>query len=270
MAPSGAIRPGRSKDLDSSVLILPLTSARMNLWDSSEPTTARRPYEPTRQVSSRSSKTHSLCRPVRHSLAPVRPVCVRPSVMREGSKSSIPHFSQWQCTIGNCSRMHPYVMIDLLSEMITEFANECEKHNVPKLFRWHADGDIFTATYAEAIEAVCLEFPDVHFWIYTRSFEYVGFITSIPNLSVYLSVDKENLNAGLLCAADNPGVKMAYLGETFNEGKEIFETLTGVPGGKCPENAKQIPLITEKGGACVTCGLCIFGKADIRFSRTKK
>jgi|ERR1041384_3441211 ferredoxin len=162
------------------------------------------------------------------------------------------------------------VMIDLLSEMITEFANECEKHNVPKLFRWHADGDIFSATYAEAIEAVCLEFPDVHFWIYTRSFEYVGFITSIPNLSVYLSVDKENLNAGLLCAADNPGVKMAYLGETFNEGKEIFETLTGVPGGKCPENAKQIPLITEKGGACVTCGLCIFGKADIRFSRTKK
>ena len=162
------------------------------------------------------------------------------------------------------------VMIDLLSEMITEFVNECEKHNVPKLFRWHADGDIFSATYAEAIEAVCLEFPDVHFWIYTRSFEYVGFITSIPNLSVYLSVDKENLNAGLLCAADNPGVKMAYLGETFNEGKEIFETLTGVPGGKCPENAKQIPLITEKGGACVTCGLCIFGKADIRFSRTKK
>ncbi|WPH58337.1 hypothetical protein SEA_SPELLY_274 [Streptomyces phage Spelly] len=162
------------------------------------------------------------------------------------------------------------VMIDLLSEMITEFANECEKHNAPKLFRWHADGDIFSATYAEAIETVCLEFPDVHFWIYTRSFEYVGFITSIPNLSVYLSVDKENLNAGLLCAADNPGVKMAYLGETFNEGKEIFETLTGVPGGKCPENAKQIPLITEKGGACVTCGLCIFGKADIRFSRTKK
>ncbi|AXH66756.1 hypothetical protein SEA_STARPLATINUM_277 [Streptomyces phage StarPlatinum] len=161
-------------------------------------------------------------------------------------------------------------MIDLLSEMISEFKSECEKHNVPKLFRWHADGDIFSATYAEAIEAVCLEFPDVHFWIYTRSFEYVGFITSIPNLSVYLSVDKENLNAGLLCAADNPGVKMAYLGETFNEGKEIFEMLTGVPGGKCPENAKQIPLITEKGGACVTCGLCIFGKADIRFSRTKK
>ncbi|AYB70848.1 hypothetical protein SEA_YABOI_270 [Streptomyces phage Yaboi] len=161
-------------------------------------------------------------------------------------------------------------MISLLGEMIGEFVTECEKHNVPRLFRWHADGDIFSAAYAEAIETTCLAFPDVHFWIYTRSFEYVGFITSIPNLSVYLSVDKENLNAGLLCAADNPGVKLAYLGETFNEGKEILETLTGVPGGMCPENAKRIPLITEKGGACVTCGLCIFGKADIRFSRTKK
>jgi ferredoxin len=165
----------------------------------------------------------------------------------------------------------PYgVMVKLLTEMIDEFEAECEKYNVPKYFRWHADGDIFSEEYAIAINYVVYHHPDVQFWIYTRSFQYVECIYGFPNMAVYLSVDKENLNAGLLCAADNPGVKMAYLGETFNEGKEIFETLTGVPGGKCPENAKQIPLITEKGGACVTCGLCIFGKADIRFSRTKK
>lgn len=165
----------------------------------------------------------------------------------------------------------PYgVMVDLLSEMIDEFEAECEKHNVPKLFRWHADGDIFSEDYAIAINHVVYNHPDVQFWIYTRSFQFVECINGFPNMAVYLSVDKENLNAGLLCAADNPGVKMAYLGETFAEGKEIFETLTGAPGGMCPENAKRIPLITKDGGACVTCGLCIFGKADIRFSRTKK
>jgi hypothetical protein len=46
--------------------------------------------------------------------------------------------------------------------------------------------------------------------------------------------------------------------------------LTGKPGAKCPENNKSIPLISNAGSACVSCGLCVYGKADIRFSATKK
>lgn len=157
-------------------------------------------------------------------------------------------------------------MISLLGKMISEFREECERWNVPKIFRWHADGDIFSADYAEAIEMTCLDFPDVQFWIYTRSFEYVEFIQGIPNLSVYLSVDSENWEAAIETKMKYSSVRMAYLSDSFEKGKEFLLEQTGKPGAICPENAKRIPLITEKGGACLTCGLCVFGKADIRFS----
>lgn len=159
-----------------------------------------------------------------------------------------------------------YEMRALLSEMIQEFSEECAKNNISKVFRWHADGDIFSADYAMAINKIAYEFPDVQFWIYTRSFEFVSYINGIPNLSVYLSVDSENKDAALYTQEANKGVRLAYLAETHEQGKEFMLIETGKPGAICPENAKRIPLITEKGGACVTCGLCVFGKADIRFA----
>lgn len=157
-------------------------------------------------------------------------------------------------------------MMDLLIEMVSEFEAECEKRGVEKLFRWHADGDIFSADYAHAIGWVAERFTDIQFWIYTRSFEYVQYIAGIPNLAVYLSVDSENRQAALETRREFPWVRMAYLAETHEMGKEFMLEETDKPGAICPENAKRIPLITEKGGACVTCGLCVFGKADIRFA----
>jgi len=157
-------------------------------------------------------------------------------------------------------------MCDLLTEMISEFSQECARHNISKVFRWHADGDIFSADYAEAIAHTCTRFPDVQFWIYTRSFEYVQHIVGIPNLSVYLSIDSENKDAALETHKEFPWTRLAYLDKTHEDGKEFMLTETGKPGAICPENAKRIPLITKDGGACVTCGLCIFGKADIRFA----
>lgn len=157
-------------------------------------------------------------------------------------------------------------MVELLREMIAEFSQECAKHNISKVFRWHADGDIFSADYAMTINKIAYMFPDVQFWIYTRSFEFVSYINGIPNLSVYLSVDSENEDAALYVKETYKGVRLAYLAETHEQGKEFMLTETGKPGAICPENAKRIPLITKDGGACVTCGLCIFGKADIRFA----
>jgi hypothetical protein len=46
--------------------------------------------------------------------------------------------------------------------------------------------------------------------------------------------------------------------------------MTGKPGASCPEQLKRIPLISEKGGACAVCRLCIDGKSDIRFSISKR
>lgn len=157
-------------------------------------------------------------------------------------------------------------MVSLLTQMIGEFSEECDKHNAKKVFRWHADGDIFSAKYAWALAETCEAFPDVQFWIYTRSFSYVPYLEDIPNLAVYLSVDSENKEAAYGTKMIYPFVRLAYLAETHEMGKEELLKETGKPGAICPENAKRIPLITKDAGACVTCGLCIFGKADIRFA----
>lgn len=157
-----------------------------------------------------------------------------------------------------------------LMVMIESFVAECDKRDAPKLFRWHADGDIFSAEYAKAIAICARQFTDVQFWIYTRSFEYVQHITGYENLSVYLSIDRDNFEAGMKCYSENQGVQIAWLDETFDKSRGMSYWTTGKYGANCPENAGTIPLITEKGGACVTCGLCIFGRGPVKFSTSKK
>jgi len=53
-------------------------------------------------------------------------------------------------------------------------------------------------------------------------------------------------------------------------GQADMKAMIGKVGAKCPENRKQIPLISEKGSACVVCNLCVSNKSDIVFSASKK
>jgi len=157
----------------------------------------------------------------------------------------------------------------LLSDMIDEFIIDCEKKNAPKLFRIHWDGDFFSDLYAYAWQNVILNNPDVQFWVYTRVKSAALILKDIPNLSLYYSTDDENKDI----AHDlklNEGIRLAYLGKTFAVTESTMKELTGKPGAKCPENNKSIPLISSNGSACVSCGLCVYGKADIRFSASKK
>jgi len=130
----------------------------------------------------------------------------------------------------------------LLFQMIDEFDKDCVKRNAEKLFRIHWDGDFFNETYAHAWKNVILAFPAIQFWVYTRSDFAVPILTGIENLSLYFSTDDDNWQL-----ASQPK--------------------SAIP---CPENAKKLPLISEKGSACVTCGQCVFARNDILFSASKK
>jgi ferredoxin len=159
-------------------------------------------------------------------------------------------------------------MVALLSDMISDFIADCEKRNAQKLFRIHWDGDFFNDAYAYAWKAVIQNNSDVQFWVYTRVPTAALILKDIPNLSLYFSTDDENVNHAK--NMKTVGIKLAYLGKTFAVTETVMKELTGKPGAKCPENAKRIPLISTNGSACVSCGLCVFNKADIRFSATKK
>jgi hypothetical protein len=160
-------------------------------------------------------------------------------------------------------------MYSLLSEMIAEFKAECVKKNAPMLFRIHWDGDFFNDDYTNAWRMVIEEQPDIQFWVYTRVKSAALILKDIANLSLYYSTDSENKSIGLTLKKDH-GVKLAYLAKNFAVGQADMKEMIGRPGAKCPENLKAIPLISQKGSACVSCSLCVYSKSDIVFSATKK
>ena len=157
----------------------------------------------------------------------------------------------------------------LLSDMIDEFRIDCERRNAPMLFRIHWDGDFFNDTYAYAWQNVILNNPDIQFWVYTRVKSSALILNGIDNLSLYYSTDSENKAIGIDLKVNN-GIRLAYLAKNFAMGQEDMKELTNKPGAMCPENRKQIPLISSAGSACVSCGLCVYSKSDIVFSATKK
>lgn len=162
-------------------------------------------------------------------------------------------------------------MIDALSEVVATFVADCDKRNADKIFRIHHDGDFFSIDYAAAWANVMQQFPSVQFWAYTRTFypalDVVPVLINIPNLTLLLSVDKDNLPHARKYF-DTPGLRMAFLGKTFDDALAMRRNKSVA---KCPELTKALPLISEKGGACAVCRLCVSGdKADVAFSSSKK
>lgn len=160
-------------------------------------------------------------------------------------------------------------MVSLIDEMIVDFKKDCDKRGADKLFRIHWDGDFFSDTYAYAWKNVINKHEDVQFWVYTRVSSVVPILKNISNLSLYFSTDSENKEIAKSLHSLHK-VRLAYLDKTFLAAESTMKELIGKVGAKCPENNKQIPLISKTGSACVTCGLCVYGKADIRFSASKK
>lgn len=167
------------------------------------------------------------------------------------------------------SNATPAEMYSLISEMIAEFVAECQAKDKPMLFRIHWDGDFFSEDYTHAWAQVIREYPEVRFWVYTRVESAARILNGIPNLSLYYSTDSENTATAQVLAKDE-GIKLAYLAQTFEVGKRDLLELIDRTAVRCPENNKAIPLISTKGSACVSCGLCIDNRRDVLFSASKK
>lgn len=160
-------------------------------------------------------------------------------------------------------------MTNLLDEMIAEFVKDCEKRGAEKLFRIHWDGDFFSKEYTFAWAAVIIKYADVQFWAYTRSDFAVPILQGISNLGLFFSTDDDNRELGKELKATY-GVKLAFLAKTFAIGREGMLSIQPKSAVPCPENNGKLPMISEKGSACVTCSQCVFARNDILFSATKK
>jgi hypothetical protein len=164
-------------------------------------------------------------------------------------------------------------MSALLSAMVKDFVADCIKRDASMDFRIHWDGDFFSLDYARAWREVVEYFPHVRFWVYTRSFtnelNVLPILTGLPNLTVYLSADPVNIDLANARAAEYPGVFIATVADTFAEAKATLID-TSRKSYPCPENGKRIPLISDKGSACIRCGICVKGRGDVLFSVKKR
>jgi hypothetical protein len=169
--------------------------------------------------------------------------------------------------------------VDMLQNMVNAFTADCDKAAkkgpVKRAFRIHWDGDFFSLTYARAWAIVIAANPDVQFWVYTRSF--TDKLNVLPvfdamgnrdNLAFYLSVDSANVRDAGIARRVYPWVKWAWLAETFADGMADMP----VEGKRfpCPENGGRIALISDKGSACIRCGICPDARGDVIFSIRKR
>jgi hypothetical protein len=159
-------------------------------------------------------------------------------------------------------------MIQLLVTALDEFVAECDKWNAPKHFRIHADGDFFNADYTMAWIRVMRLYPEIQFWVYTRVANSAVMIhkAMLDNCSLYFSADPVNVNIATMLNKLY-GINDAMVANTFDEGKALIPDIKAT---RFPENNKSIPLISSNGGACEVCGLCIFGRKSVLFSKTKR
>jgi len=124
-------------------------------------------------------------------------------------------------------------------------------------FRLHYSGDFFSVDYAQAWAEVMLEFPDITFWAYTRSFRtqttIVETLAKVPNLTLFLSADPVNGEQALALFEklkdDHKNLGLAWLGDEPPD-KEKYRWVT------CPELSGKVKN-TDESGACAKCRLCV-------------
>lgn len=164
-------------------------------------------------------------------------------------------------------------MVALLDEVICEFDAASTKRNAEKVFRIHWDGDFFSGDYTQAWAEIIRRHADIQFWVYTRQAVYAVMLhkAALPNVSLYFSTDAVNMPIARMLY-NTYGIRLAMLADTFQEGQKAMREITGKVGAKCPENnkASNFALISTEGSACVRCRLCVFGKANIVFSASKR
>ena len=141
-------------------------------------------------------------------------------------------------------------MTQVITDTFQAFSikNPEKKH---RYFRLFYSGDVFSEDLAYAIREACGKFPDIQFWIYTRSFDFAPILVQARNLAVYLSVDPVNSAKGLAVYNSlkdiHNNIGLACLGET-----KLTEDVKFV---MCPETSGKVRN-NKDSGACSRCRLC--------------
>ncbi|CAK0748541.1 conserved hypothetical protein [Gammaproteobacteria bacterium] len=138
-------------------------------------------------------------------------------------------------------------LVTILTASFQQFKDKNKKEHL--FLRAFYSGDIFSEVFAKAFTDVCKLFPDIQFWLYTRSHEYVDILSSADNVAVYISIDPVNAESGFKIyekLKDRKNVGLASLDKLDNTPYKFIS---------CPETSGKIKN-TDSAGACSKCRLC--------------
>lgn len=153
----------------------------------------------------------------------------------------------------------PYeYQVNVLTNTFQNFKDANDKEHW--YFRLFYSGDVFSEQFAKALAESCSKFPEIKFWIYTRSHKFAHILVKASNIAVYLSIDPVNMKTGeavynrLKKKYNNIG--MAHLGKPV-----LTNPDTKFVG--CPETYGKVHNTNER-GACAACKLCFTYNDNIR------
>ncbi len=147
-------------------------------------------------------------------------------------------------------------MAEILAATVDRFINKSK--GVDLYFRCFYSGDVFSKDLALALVETFKKYPQVQFWMYTRSHKYVALLSEPKNVAVYLSVDPVNKESGYKVyeeLKDRSNVGIAMMGDT--------EELRDIKFVTCPETSGKVKN-TPEAGACSKCRLCFRYKDDFK------
>ena len=156
------------------------------------------------------------------------------------------------------------------------------------VFRWHSDGDIFSAQYGRAMRRAIIATPTVDHWAYTRTLSAVRLFRGVPRLALFVSADSDNVERAarvaarwgrpLAMLADNDEHAAELWGRVFDTvGDAIPAPVTCPAAGRWQHDGRGPAHIVgpdgrrsslERGGgavgACVSCAVCLPGRGRVR------
>jgi len=195
-------------------------------------------------------------------------------------------------------------LVPLFDRLVHDVEVQMVKRGVPvgdRFYRPHWDGELDSFEELQAWDQVARYHPDMQVFLYTRGHmlvrTFIANCVPAPNLVVYLSVDRHNVDTARQVQQIDPKgwVKYAFCGDTWQETEEIAALFPKQrKGPRCPELTGKVPLIVwesdderatrrsdaEKAGvkrvpdrvgkgACVECGMCPKGINNVRFAQER-
>ncbi len=195
-------------------------------------------------------------------------------------------------------------LVPLFDRLVHDAEVQMVKRGVPvsdRFYRPHWDGELDSFEELQAWDQVARYHPDMQVFLYTRGHmlvrTFIANCVPAPNLVVYLSVDRHNVDTARQVQQIDPKgwVKYAFCGDTWQETEEIAALFPKQrKGPRCPELTGKVPLIVWESdderaarrsdamaagvkrppdrvgvGACVECGMCPKGINNVRFAQER-